>query len=318
MLTTGRLAVASALLAFVAGALAQQPALPYAPPGAPAVPPGEPPESSPWSVPPPVAVPTMPLLTTAPPPFAAAPAVPPPAEMLLPEAALSTAPLPLEKPCPPPKIWEGGVELGINGTDGNSESLNLRTGGKVKRKTDRNISSLDLDYHRNSNASAVTANRAFLEGRSEWLFPNSPFTWFVHGSADYDEFAAFDTRLAADTGLGYRFIKSDTTTLTGRVGAGVSHEINSPDERYVPEAVFGLEFEHKLSSRQKLSFSTEYTPAWEDFNDYRLYSKAAWEVLLDEVRHLSLKAAALDRYDSTPQGKKPNDIEYSLMLLWGF
>lgn len=311
MFTTSRLAAACAMLCLVAQARAQQQPLPDAPPSTPwtasrgadtpVALPGEPVEYSPWNMP--AAVPAMPA---------------PPAAPVLPETALSTAPPPLEEACPPPKIWEGGVELGINGTDGNSESLNLRSGGKIKRKTDRNISSLDIDYHRNSNASAVTANRAFLEGRSEWLFQNSPFTWFVHGTVDYDEFAAFDTRLAADTGLGYRLIKSETTTLTGRFGAGVSHEINSPDERYVPEAVFGMEFEHKLSRRQKLSFSTEYTPAWADFNDFRLYSKAAWEVLLDEERHLSLKAAALDRYDSTPQGKKPNDIEYSLMLLWGF
>jgi hypothetical protein len=47
-------------------------------------------------------------------------------------------------------------------------------------------------------------------------------------------------------------------------------------------------------------------------------SKADWEVVLDEVAHLSLKFSVIDRYDSTPNGKKPNDLDYSTVLLWAF
>ena len=55
-----------------------------------------------------------------------------------------------------------------------------------------------------------------------------------------------------------------------------------------------------------------------DFLDYRLKSKASWEVLLDEETNLSLKVSLLDRYDSTPNGKKANDLDYTLTLLWSF
>ena len=44
----------------------------------------------------------------------------------------------------------------------------------------------------------------------------------------------------------------------------------------------------------------------------------AWEILLNDSENLSLKLAATDRYDSTPQGAKPNDIYYSLLLLVKF
>ena len=32
--------------------------------------------------------------------------------------------------------------------------------------------------------------------------------------------------------------------------------------------------------------------------------------------NLSLKVSAFDRYDSTPQGRRPNDLDYALLLLW--
>jgi putative salt-induced outer membrane protein YdiY len=272
------------------------------------MPPAEPPET-------PVRPQPVPQPATIPPP--AAPPLPPGAAAVSPTPASAMSPDD-GKPIVLPKIWEGSLEIGINGTDGNSETLNLRGGGKAKRKTDRNMFSIGLDYHENRNGRIKTASRAFLDARDEVLFPDSPWTCFVHSTSDYDEFAAFDLRVAADVGVGYRFIKSDATSLLGRFGSGFSHEIGGVDDRYVPEGVFGMEFEHKFNCRHKLTLSTEYMPDWTNFDDYRLHSKAGWEIVLDEVRHLSMKLGVLDRYDSTPHGKKPNDLEYSLMLLWGF
>lgn len=55
-----------------------------------------------------------------------------------------------------------------------------------------------------------------------------------------------------------------------------------------------------------------------DFANYRLNSKAAWEVLLGEEMHLSMKVGVLDRYDSYSNGKEPNDLDYFVTLLWSF
>jgi len=218
----------------------------------------------------------------------------------------------------PIKLWEGSFELGLSGTEGNSQTLNLRFGAKVKRKTELSILTADLDYHRDSADSITTANRTFLDWRFERLLGESPWTWFVHGTVDYDEFKEYDLRVSVDTGLGYRFVKNDTTSLTGRLGGGVTDEIGGPDPRFIPEAVFGIEGERKISKRQKLSLSVDYMPDVTDFQDYRLNTKAAWEVLLDEAMHLSMKLGVLDRYDSASGASKPNDLDYSAMLMWSF
>ncbi len=84
----------------------------------------------------------------------------------------------------------------------------------------------------------------------------------------------------------------------------------------MPEAVFGLDFERQLTKRQKFKCKGEYFPDWEDFSEYRLVVDAGWVLLLDEEANLSLKLAANDRYETSPNGVKPNDINYSLLLLW--
>ncbi|NLX95312.1 MAG: DUF481 domain-containing protein [Rhodopirellula sp.] len=238
---------------------------------------------------------------------------------VLPETiALPAEAVAAEAPPPPVKLWEGSLELGLNGTEGNTQTFNFRFGAKVKRKTEWNVFSTDIDYRRDSADGEETANRAFLESRYEHLLGQSPWSWFVHDTLEYNEFQAFDLRIALDSGLGYSILKNDTTTLVARLGAGTSREIGGPNDDFVPEAVFGADLEHQLSRRQKISLSGEYRPDVTDWADYRLTSKAGWEILLDETMNLSLKFTVSDRYDSTPHGVKPNDLDYAVMLLWSF
>ncbi|NUQ65765.1 MAG: DUF481 domain-containing protein [Pirellulales bacterium] len=237
----------------------------------------------------------------------------------LPEPIALPAEIVASEELPPPvKLWEGSLELGLNGTEGNSQTFNFRFGAKLKRKTEKNSLSADTDYRRDSADSQETANRAFLDPRYEHFLGESPWSWFLHGTLEYDEFQAFDLRVAMDSGLGYSFLKNDTTTLVARLGAGTSREIGGPDDRFLPEAVFGTDLEHKIGRRHKLCFSAEYRPDVTDWADYRLTSKAGWEVLLDEAMNLSMKFTVSDRYDSTPHGLKPNDLDYAVMLLWSF
>ena len=219
---------------------------------------------------------------------------------------------------PPPRLWKGSFELGLDGTEGNSQTLNFRFGVDAKRTTPDNVLNFDLDYRRNTTEDEETAHRAFLDWRAERLFGESPWSCFVHGTVDYDEFKAFDVRVTVDLGLGYQLIETDSTTLTARFGGGCSHEIGSSNEDYVPEAVFGLDFERQLTRRQKLACAVEHTPDMTDFGECRLTGRASWEALIDQEMNLSLKLSVLNRYDSTPDGAKSNDLDYAAVLLWKF
>lgn len=211
--------------------------------------------------------------------------------------------------------WEGTLELGINASEGNAQSLSMRSGGDLKRETETNIWEVDLSYAKTSSNSIETQHNALFNAKHEYLFV-SPWTLFTRFGTEYDEFKAFDLRLSLNTGLGFRHVDSEFTKFKSRAGVGVSREYGGPSDDYVPEATFGLDFEHQINERQKFTAIIDYFPDWRDFADYRLVTDVGWEVLLDEAAHLSLKLSVLDRYDSTPNGRKPNDIDYALLLLW--
>ena len=215
-----------------------------------------------------------------------------------------------------PVEWEGGIEFGLNGTAGNSESLSLRAAANAKRKTDLHEFTWDLTYAKTNSDGLETQNFGILNAGYERFLGESRWSYFIKQQLTYDEFKAFDLRIVLNSGVGYQFVKSDRLNWKGRFGAGASHEIGGPDNDWVPEALFGSEFDWKFSERQKLTSKVDYFPAWGSFNDFRIYSDTAWEVLLNEENDLNLKFSIIDQYDSTPNGSKPNDINYAILLLW--
>ena len=215
-----------------------------------------------------------------------------------------------------PPIWELSIELGINGSDGNAQSISLLTSGHVKRETERSILQTEIVYGKSEANSVLTQHYGFFESRWDLKMGESRWSYFNMFRLEFDEFKVFDYRVSLSTGVGYAFIDRDTRQLAGRFGSGASREFGGGDETWVPEAVFGADYEHKLSKRQKLSANVDYFPAWEDFADFRVVSKASWELLLDEETNLNLKIGLIDRYDSTPFGLRPNDVDYFVTLLW--
>ncbi len=218
----------------------------------------------------------------------------------------------------PLRLWSASFEFGVSGSSGNNDVLDLRVAAHVKRKTPHRRFTGDLNYKTVSQGAERITDRLFAEARHEWLFGQSPWSPYVHGTTEYDRVRAFGVRLNLDAGVGYRFFDDEISSLLARFGAGASSELNSREEEPLYEAVFGVDYERRLTERQRFAASADYFPGWEDFNTYRLNIKASWEVNLDQEGHLSLKLGIVDRYDSTPGEVEPNDLDYAATLLWSF
>lgn len=214
--------------------------------------------------------------------------------------------------------WEGNVELGMNGTDGNTETFNIRFGATAKHKTEFRSETIQVTSIQKRANGQTTANTALIDGRVEWPMPNSKWNYFIHKLFEYDQFKAFDARVSADTGFGYEYIQTDMTTLIGRTGLAMSHEIGGPNKKVNPELYLGGEFKHKFTDTHAFSTKVDFYPNVTAFSDFRLNSQASWEMALVQSWGLSLKFSVIDRYDSTPSGAKPNDLDYSTLLLWNF
>ncbi len=215
-----------------------------------------------------------------------------------------------------PEIWDTSFELGINGATGNSETFSIKTGANVKRETEYRVYEIDATYARTAADGTTTQDIFNFDAKADFKFGDSPLSLFFTDNLVHDRLREFDWRIVINSGLGYRFIDTDTTTAKARFGAGVSREIGGVDDEWKPESVFGMDYERQLTKKQKLAATVDYFPEWEDFSNYRLKSKFGWELLLDKDPDLSLKIEVIDRYDSTPNGNKPNDINYSILLLW--
>lgn len=215
--------------------------------------------------------------------------------------------------------WEGGVELGVNGTEGNTTRFNFRGGANAKRLTEDLDTRLAFSYSYAREESRDTENKANLDARNDWLLKESPWRVFAKGSLEYDEFQDWDARIGVFGGVGYEFILTDRTTLVGRLGAGVRREVGGEDNAWTPEGLIGADFEHQLTERQKVSASIDVFPDLSDVGPYRFEARAAYEILVDPEINMSLKLGIVDRYDSTPgAGFRRNDLDYFLVLVWSF
>lgn len=214
--------------------------------------------------------------------------------------------------------WVNSAELGINGSSGNAASFSFQTGARFKRKTDINMFDLRISHNRTDANGVETQNNALMYADYERFLGESKWNFFVKNGLEYDEFRAFDLRYNITSGFGYSIYRTDDLTLTGRFGAGASREFGGPDNDWVPEALFGFDYEHQVNARNKLISKVDYFPEWGDFSNFRLVADVSWEYLIDEEGNLSFKLGAVDRYDSTPNGAKPNDLNYSALILYKF
>jgi putative salt-induced outer membrane protein YdiY len=233
---------------------------------------------------------------------------------------------PLVSPTPPawyepaywfgPAPWDIGVEFGLNGSEGVNQSLSISSGGHLKRKTRHWKIDSSLSYNKNTSDGVEKQHNGLVDLRVDRRMNNSPWSlYFLHQTL-YDEFQAYDLRVSLNSGVGYELFDTETIDIIGRFGTGTSREFGGPDNQWAPEALLGLEYEHALSKMQRLAAKADYYPEWDNFNQYRVVSDVGWEIDLDRPQHLSVKFSVVDRYDSTPNGAKPNELNYSILMIW--
>lgn len=243
-----------------------------------------------------------------------------------PETLLSATPMddvltPLPKWYEPqywfgPEPWDIRYELGINGGKGENDTFSMRTGGDIKRETERWKIDSSISYYQNTTNRVETQNNAKLDSRLDRLLGKSPWTLYFLTNALYDKFQSFDIRLALNTGVGYHFFDTPKLKLLGRFGAGASREFGGPEDHTPQELLFGLDCEQQISKMQLFTAKVDYFPEWNNFNQYRFVSDLGWEIKLDQPENVSLKLSVQDRYDSTSGGVAPNLFNYAVLLIW--
>ena len=115
------------------------------------------------------------------------------------------------------------------------------------------------------------------------------------------------------------FIDSEKTRLSGRLGGGVTKDFGGPDPRSYPEGLASLEVSHAINTRLSLAAGAVYLPDLRAFEEYRLESRARFEVALNQEKSLLLAIGVEERYESDPgPGIENSDFDYFVTLVYRF
>jgi putative salt-induced outer membrane protein YdiY len=216
-------------------------------------------------------------------------------------------------------MWKHEVEAGLNGSSGNSETMNLHAGYTGSYKDADHGWKFTSAYDKAKSDGVESRNQFFADLLKDWYWSDNPWFAFAQGRYDWDEFKDWDYRLSASGGAGYTFIDSDSWYLAGRIGLGGNKTYGDADEELTAEALLGLEAAWTISEREAVDFKTTFYPSLEESGEYRNITAFNWRMTMTEQGTLAMKIGMINEYDSqAPVGTEKNDFKYHLSLVWGF
>ncbi len=214
--------------------------------------------------------------------------------------------------------WKHELEAGLNGSNGNSDSLNVHLGYTGSYKDADDGWKFITAYDKAESDGVESRNQFLADLLKDWYWSGSPWFAFAQGRYDRDKFKEWDYRLSASGGAGYAFIDDGTWYLAGRFGLGGNKTYGDPDEEFTPEALLGLDAAWKISERESVDFKTTYYPSLEESGEYRNITSLNWKMTMSERGTLAMKVGLLNEYDSLADpGTDKNDFKYNLSLVWG-
>ena len=227
--------------------------------------------------------------------------------------------------------WNGGLNLGLAVTRGNSETKNLNIAFNAARKGFHDKLTLYTNsiYATNDLPTAsphTTANTIGGGARYDHDFAPRVFG-FVNGDFYHDELQHLDLRSTFGGGLGWHAIKSDPTTLDLLAGVNYTHEsyaafILPTTPTPTPEpavthslagATLGDAFMHKIGKGTVITQSLFFYPNLSDTGQYRGTFNLGTVTKLN--KWLGWQNSFGDIYVSNPPiGTKKNDLQIATGL----
>lgn len=192
------------------------------------------------------------------------------------------------------------IEFGGRATEGNTDTMTASGRLDFQLATPKDLfkAFLSADYADTDDKRSRNEQRggvSYEQKLTERMF------WYMRFEAEHDEFENLDLRTTAAAGLGYYWIQRPEHELKTRTGLGYRHETYE-DDTSRDEAVgdFGLDYRLDIAPAVQFVHATTWTPALEDFGDYRLELDTSLQFPLQVSDKLKLKVGMRNEYNSRP------------------
>lgn len=221
-----------------------------------------------------------------------------------------------EKPKSP---WSARIAAAVNYTDNNDTTIDARLAAGAEYKIeDVETLALDAEYYFKTLNSNTTDNNLLVSGVYDRYIERSPWLWFVKAQYQYSQFEAWEHRVSGYAGIGYQFFEEPPIDLLVKIGAGGTYEIGPPSDTQ-PEGYAEAQFGWDISKLQRLEISSNIAPELTDFGEFRIISRAEWQLRIDPDLDLKLIFGLRSQYQSqVPAGDVNHDFRLYAGVQLGF
>lgn len=213
--------------------------------------------------------------------------------------------------------WAYEAAVAITGRTGGSEKFAGVAALKATLESAHDKLIFALLAEKAEDNGVETANRQSAGvDYSSFFSPHN--VWYARTSIEKDTIKALDLRSSTAFGIGRKLIKKDMQDLELRLGASYLYETYANGTKFDSPGL-DVAFIHAYTFKTgKMNNTLTYTPAFKDFNNYRLHHETTYELPLT-ASLWKLKTGISNDYTSIPQpGIDRLDTLYftSLILNW--
>jgi putative salt-induced outer membrane protein len=222
--------------------------------------------------------------------------------------------------------WTGKGEAGLLISRGNADSTSANAKLDLAKESGDWKNAAFLGFLYGKNASFATAQRVEAKWQTNYRLTDRMF-WFGALHGEQDKFSGFAYQASVTTGVGYKFIDSESTKLTGTVGVGYRRLrpedlLKSADGEVISRikgdaigdavATAGVDFSHMLTKNTKVvdKFAVE-----SGTNNTSVQNDLALQVNMTDALALSIGYGV--RYNTDPPaGSKKSDQLTTINLVY--
>jgi hypothetical protein len=141
----------------------------------------------------------------------------------------------------------------------------------------------------------------------------------ANGKDKNDLFSSVKRTGEKNVGTACPLFQLEDTTVSGQFSGGFSNNYEGlKNGQEIPEFVFGFQVQHELDKRNKLLGIVEFGHDVMETTRSRVRTQAAWEVLLDQQKNVSLRTGVEKNTQKSTSGEQMKNVDCSVDLIWKF